>query len=279
MNKRKYYYYLPKEYWKKHDYCEFLITQIEDLILNKVFKDLHTQTVKFPDEYSELVKSIDEESNHLFDFLEEHKFTDELNHIVRNQLLLGLIRETCYSIQESLLCSLKMRMTVSFTLLRKPFLEILIVLMRMLNDNDFIENFNNNENFDPIKSTPEQKKILIEKTNIFFFDKYNCTDVFEFIFDKNQSDSIFNITNNAIHLFTDRNPNNKTEKQNLNFIFSTYENTESQWEYIYETVPMILNFLTDLIDLLVLKCTSIEQKVFTDRINKRERLRKLNNVC
>ena len=100
-----------------------------------------------------------------------------------------------------------------------------------------------------------------------------------YIFDKDESDSIVNITNNAIHLFTDRNPKNRTEKQNLNFIFSDYESTESQWKYIYSRLPMILNFLTDLIDLLVLKSTSIEQKIFTERIIKREQLKKRNNVC
>ncbi|MFD1604118.1 hypothetical protein ACFSJW_08570 [Flavobacterium artemisiae] len=279
MKKRINYYYLPQEYWKKHDYCEFLINQVEDLLLNKVFKDLNTQTITFPDEFMEALQDIDDEQNHIFDFLEKHKFNDELTHIVRCHLLSALIRETCYSIQESLLCSLKMRLTVSFTLLRKPFLEILIVLMRMLNETDFIEKFNYQDNFDPIKTTPEQKRRLIANTNKFFFEKYNCEDLFECIFDKDEIESIFNITNNAIHLFTDRNPKNKTEKQNLNFIFSDYQNTDSQWEYIYFTLPMILNFLTDLIDLLVLKCTPVEQKVFTLRMQKRDRLRRLNNVC
>lgn len=278
MRIRKEYYYLPKEFWEKHDYCEFLINQVEDLLLNKTFKDLQTQTITFPDEFTSIIKDIDDEKNHLFDILEEHNFTSELNDIVRNQLLNALIRETCYSIQESLFCSLKMRMTITFTLLRKPFLEILIILMKILNEEDFIEKFNKKENYDPIKTTPEQKKSLIEKTNKFLFDKYDCNDLFQYIFDKDDSDSIFNITNNAIHLFTDRNPISKTEKQNLNFIFSNYENTKSQWEYIYLTLPMILSFLTDLIDLLVFKSTSIEEKIFTKRINKREHLRKINNV-
>ena len=182
MDKRKNYYYLPKEYWKKHDYCEFLIGQVEDLLLNKTFKDFQSLTIDFPDEYSELLKEIDNENNHLFDFLEEHNLIDELNHIVLNHLLRALIRETCYSIQESLFCSLKMRMTVTFTLLRKPFLEILIVLMKMLNDENFIQDFNKREKFDPIKTTPEQKKSLIAKTNIFFKEKYVCDEVFEYIY-------------------------------------------------------------------------------------------------
>lgn len=57
------------------------------LIIDIVFKDLHTQTVKFPNEYCECIKNIDNESNHLFEFLEVQKYTDELNHIVRNQLV------------------------------------------------------------------------------------------------------------------------------------------------------------------------------------------------
>src|SRR5699024_2775126 len=142
--------------------------------------------------------------------------------------------ETCYFLQESLLCSLKMRMTVCFTLLRKPFLEISILLMRILNETDFIDRFSNEDGFDPIKTTPNQKKQLIEKTNYFLNDKFQADDIFNYIFSKEFGDSLFNLTNNAIHLYTDRNPIAATEKQNLNFIFSTKKDIEAQWEYIYD---------------------------------------------
>jgi len=275
MTNRVEYYYLPKKYWKKHNYCEFVINQIEELILDDIFIELKVQTFEFSKDILDKINVSDE---HLFDRMSELGFTNELTKVVRTQLILSLIMETCYFIQESLLCSLKMRMTVCFTLLRKPFLEILILVMRILNEADFIDKFSNIEDFDPIKTTPNEKKDLIIKTNYLLNDLFNNDDLYQYIFDKDYGDSLFNITNNAIHLYTDRNPVSATEKQNLNFIFGTQENIDDMWEYIYYNIPMLLTFLAFSIDLLVFKSTTVGEDVFLKRHKMREKLRKKYKV-
>lgn len=274
MTKRIEYYYLPKKFRKKHDYCELVITDIEKLVIDQTFEELKAQTIKLPDN----LKIENNAQEHLFDILQANGLKTELNQVVRTHLLLSLIMETCYFLQESLLCSLKMRMTVCFTLLRKPFLEISILLMRILNESDFIDRFSNEDKFDPIKTTPNQKKELIEKTNYFLNDKFQPDDIFDYIFSKDFGDSLFNLTNNAIHLYTDRNPIAATEKQNLNFIFSTREDIEAQWEYIYDNLPMLISFIADLIEILVFKSTSVDEKVFMARIKERDKMRKKYNV-
>ncbi|WP_374460656.1 hypothetical protein [Chryseobacterium taeanense] len=275
MIKRVEYYYLPKKYWKKHNYCEFVINQIEELILDDRFIELKVQKFEFS---KEIIDKINVPGEHLFDRMSALGFNNELTKIVRTQLVLSLIMETCYFIQESLLCSLKMRMTVCFTLLRKPFLEILILVMRILNESDFIDKFNNLEGFDPIKTTPNEKKALIIKTNYLLNDLFNNEDLYQYIFDKDFGDSLFNITNNAIHLYTDRNPVSATDKQNLNFIFGTQENIDDMWEYIYYNIPMLLTFLAFSIDLLVLKSTTVDENIFLKRHKMREKLRKKYKV-
>lgn len=275
MINRVEHYYLPKKYWKKHNYCEFVINQIEELILDDIFIELKVQTFEFSKDILDKINVSDE---HLFDRMSELGFTNELTKVVRTQLILSLIMETCYFIQESLLCSLKMRMTVCFTLLRKPFLEILIVVMRILNESDFIDKFNNLEGFDPIKTTPNEKKDLITKTNYLLKYLFNNEDLYQCIFDKDFGDSLFNITNNAIHLYTDRNPVSATDKQNLNFIFGTQENIDDMWEYIYYNIPMLLTFLAFSIDLLVFKSTTVDEDVFLKRHKMREKLRKRYKV-
>lgn len=275
MTKRIEYYYLPKKYWKKHNYCEFVINQIEELILDERFIELKVQTFEFS---KDVIDKINVSDEHLFDRMSDLGFNNELTKVVRTQLILSLIMETCYFLQESLLCSLKMRMTVCFTLLRKPFLEILILVMRILNESDFIDKFNNLEGFDPIKTTPNEKKDLIIKTNYLLNDLFNNDDLYQFIFDKDYGDSLFNITNNAIHLYTDRNPVSATEKQNLNFIFGTQENVDDMWEYIYYNIPMLLTFLAFSIDLLVFKSTTVDEDAFLKRHKMREKLRKKYKV-
>src|SRR5690625_4448552 len=143
MKKRIEYYYLPKKFRKKHDYCEFVITEIEKIVLEETFLELKTQTLKLPDN----IKIEKDTQEHIFDILQANGLKAEHNQIVRTHLILSLIMETCYFLQESLLCSLKMRMTVCFTLLRKPFLEISILLMRILNETDFIDRFSNEDGF------------------------------------------------------------------------------------------------------------------------------------
>lgn len=275
-NPIKSYQYLPAKFHKRHDYCEFVISQIEDLILNEEFIELKTQVFEFPPEF---IKKLDTSDKHFLDLLEEEKYDDIVFHLIKNRVLLSLIMETCYFLQESFLCSLKMRMTVCFTLLRKPFLEILMVLMRILNDEDFIDNFNHTENYDPILASPGKKKELLNQSNKWLHNKYNSEDLYDFIYNKDFGDSLFNLTNNAIHLYTDRNPISATEKQNLNFIFSNKENIESQWEYVYEYMPMLVTFMADIVDLLVLKSTSVKEKTFVIRMKARDRLRKKNDVC
>lgn len=268
------YYYLPKKYFKKHDYCVFVINQIEDLILNKKFKELSYQSFDFPPEFIDLINSSDK---HILDLLEDNNYKVELMTIVRNQVILGLLRETCYFIQEALAASLKMRMTVCFTLFRKPFLEILIILMRILNEDDFVIKFNYLDKFDPIKTTPHTKINLLTTSNEWLDNKYDVEELNDLIFNKDSEESLFTLTNNAIHLFTDRNKS-ETGKQNLNFIFSNQEDIESQWEYIYDVIPMTLTFLADIIEVLVYKSITVEEKVIYKRVKERETIRKKYNI-
>ncbi|MFC4688329.1 hypothetical protein ACFO4P_15395 [Epilithonimonas pallida] len=269
------YYSLPDKFRKSHDYCEFVINQIEELVLDDKFIQLKMQTFEFSED---VMSRIDVPEEHIFDRLSELGLIAELNKVVTNHLLLSLIMETCYFIQESLLCCLKMRMTVCFTLLRKPFLEISIIIMKLLNESDFIDKFNNVEGFDPIKTTIAEKKILISKTNQLLKNNFDDEDLYDLIFNKEFGNSLFNLTNSAIHLYTDRNPISATEKQNLNLIFGTQENIDDMWEHIYDTIPMLLSFLAGALDELVYKCTDVDQTVFAERSSVRHRMRRICKV-
>lgn len=275
MKKRKHYYYLPTEYQKAHDYCEYVLFQIEELILNNTFVELEKQSLEFTPEFMKVLEKSDE---HILDLLQQHQQEDAVFHIVKNTMLRSLIIDTCYFLQEGFLCSLKMRLTVSFTLFRKPFLEILIVLMRVLCEKSFILDFNSKPNFDPIKTTPSRKRELIQCSNEKLMKKFVEDDIFDYIFNKDFGDSLFNISNHAIHLYTDRNPVSKTVQQNLNFIFSNTHDIKNQWDYIYNTLPMLVSFIADLIDLLVFKSTRVDEKVFVRRLRKREKMRRLSNL-
>lgn len=271
MNKRIEYYYLPKKYHRTHDYCEFVIFQIEEFITQKKFDELRFQTIKYSPEIGEKLAA---HKGHIFDFLEENELYEDLNKIVACNLLNSLIMETCYFLQEGYLCSLKRRLSVAFTLFRKPFFEILIVHLRLLLEDDFLNRFNNEENFNPTSLSASEKKGFLEIVNVLLNNLYDISDLYDYLFDKGFGDNIYNIGNTAIHLYTGNNPVIKTEKQNLNFIFSNNDDAQSQWEYIYTIMPMLLTFLADLTELNVMKFTTVNDKLFNKRIADRYKMKK-----
>ena len=146
--------------------------------------------------------------------------------------------------------------------------------MRILCEESFILDFNSKPDFDPIKTSPTRKMELIQCSNERLMKKFVADDIFDYVFNKDFGDSLFNISNHAIHLYTDRNPVSKTVQQNLNFIFSNTHDIKSQWDYIYNTLPMLVSFIADLIDLLVFKSTNVEEHVFKERLRQRELQRK-----
>lgn len=271
MNKRIEYYYLPEKYHRIHDYCEFVVFQIEDFITKKTFDELRFQTIKYSPEVG---KKLMAHKGHIFDFLEENKMYTELNKIVACNLLNSLIIESCYFLQEGYLCSLKQRLSVAFTLFRKPFFEILIIQLRLFVEDGFLDRFNTEDNFNPIALPATQKKEYLEIVNILLNNLYNTSDLYDYLFDKSYGDNIYNIGNTAIHLYTGNNPVIKTEKQNLNFIFSVKEDIQTQWEYIYSIMPMLLTFFADLTELNMLKYTTVKDSIFNRRIADRYRMRK-----
>jgi hypothetical protein len=204
--------------------------------------------------------------------------TDEADHIVSNHVLNSLLMDTCYFLQEAFLCSLKMRLSVSFTLFRKPFSEILIILMRLLLEKDFIAKFNNEDNFNPTALPAENKKVYLEIINAALNNMYRVDDLYEYLFDKSHGDNLYNIGNHAIHLYTGKNPAIKTEKQNLNFIFSNKEDINAQWEYIYTIIPMLLSFLVEVAELCVMNGTDVPDGIFKRRFNDRYQMKKRCHV-
>ncbi|MEC3881954.1 hypothetical protein [Parapedobacter sp. 10938] len=257
------YLFLPKEFHRKHDVCMFLIGQIEEFITDENYSDLRQKTIN-------LDKNNLLPNEHIFDFLIRIGKKDEHDSIVSNSVIRSLLMDVCYFIQEGLTCSLKQRLTVSFALLRKPFVYNLIVMLRLLYEEDFIDLFNTKSDFDPAAISKEDRDALIEislthlTTPVFKLD-----DINDWIFNKALSDSIINMSDKALHLSTTRNKNNQTGAQNFNFIFSNYDDIYSQWEYIYSRMPALLLYLVQITDVLVLSAIDVDDSLFEARVIKR----------
>lgn len=264
---------LPQKFHHQHRSCEFLLYQIEDFVTAKTFKDLKFQTIQLDD----AEKLLDGE--HILDYLIRVNKSDKHDEIISSNILNAVIADTCQFLQISLFASLQQRVTVTFSLLRKPFVYNLLVILRLYLTSDFLEKFNKEESFD---TTRLSQKDIIELLNIserlLSSKSIKAEDVYNFVFNAALPDSLVNMSNKAIHPSTTRNKNNVTEIQNINFMFSTKDNIMTQWDYLYRRLPFLLLYLNEILEFIMLDHVNLDKTIYTDRLTERANFFKQNNI-
>jgi len=249
------FYYLPKEYRKTHEACFELVKQIEEFIVGKDYEFLRVSTFELTeDEKDHLVECGD-----IWEFMKkyrEDRFYSQLN----RQLVLGLLMDFCYFIQESLDCSNKMRLVVSYALLRRPLVDNLKLLLRILEDKSFYDNFIERDDYDPASMKDEELKEMLSATDEIRFAKpVTGSFIYECVYKKNNPGSVVNLSNRAIHPVTTR-PWNKTGAMNCNFMFTTPVDIVELWDHYYAYLPAILIFYSELFNYAVFE-------LFKDEVN------------
>lgn len=263
-NERYDFLYLPKRFQAQHQTCEFLVYQIEDFILKEAYEGLRRQTISFETE------PIVHHGEHILSFLKRTGKNDKHDEIITNTLLNGLIADTCQFLQVALFASLQQRLTVAFSLIRKPFVYNLLVILRLYFTTDFHERFNSEEKFDTTDLKKEDIIELLEISEKVLYSKnIKAEEIYRIIFDQSSGDSIVNMSNKALHPSTTRNKANLTEVQNLNFIFSTTESIETQWDYLYRKLPFLLLYLNEVLDFIVFSQLNLDNQIYADRLLER----------
>lgn len=255
---------LPQKFHRQHRSCEFLLYQIEDFVTADAFKDLKVQTLNFDKE----VELMDGE--HILDYLIRNNQSDKHDEIITSQILNAVIADTCQFLQIALFSSLQQRLTVTFSLIRKPFVYNLLVILRLYLTSDFLEKFNKEDGFDTTGISQEDIIELLKASESFLFSKtIKASDVFDFVFNPNLPDSLINISNKALHPSTTRNKNNKTEIQNINFVFSTKEGVLQQWEYLYNRLTFLLLYLNEIHEAIVFNHLKLDESIYIKRLEER----------
>ena len=240
------FYYLPEEHRAIHTACFELVRQIEEFIVGKDYQFLQITSA----ELSLEEKARLDECGDLWDFLKKYK-EEQFYTLLNKQLILGLLKDFCYFMQESLDCSNKKRLVISYALLRRPLYDNLKILLRIIGDEKFYDNFIEKDNYDPANMKDDEvKKLLNETDEIRMMKSITGSFMFECIFDTKNSGSIINLSNRAIHPVTTR-PWNKTGAMNCNFMFMTPIDTLELWKHYYAYLPAILVFISDLFNTAV----------------------------
>ena len=240
------FYYLPEEYRAVHTACFELIRQIEEFIVGKEYVFLWVSHTDLTDEEKERL----DECGDVWDFMKKYK-EEQFYTLLNKQLILGLLKDFCYFMQESMDCSNKNRLVVSYALLRRPLVDNLRILLRILADESFYDNFIERDDYDPAKMDDEETKAILKTTDEIRLTKPITGEfIYECIYDQSNPGSIINLSNRAIHPVTTRRKN-KTGAMNCNFMFMTNEDTVELWKHYYAYLPAILIFYSELFNTAV----------------------------
>lgn len=273
-NERFDFIYLPEEFQRHHKSCEFLLYQIEDFVVKDEYRKLRVKSLQFKEEPDFL------EGEHILDYLLRSGEHDKHSEIITSNILNALIADICQFMQIALFASLQKRLTVTFALIRKPFVYNLLVILRLYFTSDFLDRFNNEEKFDTAKLSEDDIKELLRVSEDALFSKsIKAADIYDIVFNPASPDSIKNMSNKALHPSTTLNKNNLTEIQNLNFVFSTEKSIETQWDYLYRKLPLLLLYLNEVLEFIVFDHLKVDDKIYVERLIERADFFKHNNAC
>lgn len=273
-NERFDFIYLLEKFQQHHKLCEFLLYQIEDFVVKDDYRKLRVQSLQFTEEPDFL------EGENILDYLIRSGEHDKHNEIITSNILNSLIADICQFMQIALFASLQKRLTVTFALIRKPFVYNLLVILRLYFTSDFLDRFNNEEKFDTAKLSEDDIKGLLQVSEEVLFSKsIKAADIYDIVFNPASPDSIKNMSNKALHPSTTQNKNNLTEIQNLNFVFSTEKSIETQWDYLYRKLPLLLLYLNEVLEFIVFDHLKVDNKVYAERLIERADFFKHNNAC
>lgn len=168
----------------------------------------------------------------------------------------ALLIDSCQFIRSAIDCATAESTTVAFALLRKPFAENLFLLEQLLlQPAKFCANLKS----DPLTlrlktlSSPEARLHHVQAVLAEIGPVGGCFDagfLAELRFEKASPDSFEPLWNKALHIITEHQAL-KTEKMNLNFVFSDRASVRSHQSFFFARVPYVLAYFREVAEALV----------------------------
>lgn len=236
---------IPPNLWIPHEFCFYLHDQIVELLIQYENSNAHNTVIEAIYEAAEQ-KNINLEELDLLQFLKEIDNKEPYNHYIFSHVVMGLVSDMLHFLCESLKSFEKHKISVAFSLLRKPLKEHLFFLSWILADeDDFIHRFET-DNYKQLSRIPKEKKISVFKkavSKVAVPELFDENLIWDIIYSKNQENGFEPTWQRATHLITSYGDLLKTEDYNINFIFenSTYGYFH---EFLYSKLPYILLFVT-----------------------------------
>lgn len=258
---------LPERFVFRHQFAFFLHDLIAKIIKTGEEKGVFQHSIILNNLEEASILSSGNEID-IIDFLMSKGYDKEVDALLTKILFDALVSDLLHYVYTALDTSAKSKLSVTFSLLRKPFKDNLYFLEWLLADSeDFFAKFKNSESYNNIaidKISAERKLEIITKSISKSTYKFLPGDfIYELRYDKTKPYSLEPLWNKANHLITSY-KDYKTEDLNLNFIFSQDRARDFQWDILYTDLSGLLMHTLFISDELYKHCTKEESTLNTE---------------
>lgn len=237
--------FIPQNLWLSHEFCFYLHDQIAHMLveydLNGVQDTVIETLLDVLNEGDHDIEELD-----VIDFLKGLDGDEPYRHYILSHVILGLTSDMLHFLHESLICFEKHKLSVAFSLLRKPLKEHLLFLCWILADeDDFIKRFEK-DNYKTLSYIDKEKQINILKKateKVALDEMFDHELLYEIIYSKKAPNGFEPTWQKATHLVTCMGKLQKTEDFNINFIFENEVNGYYH-DFLYSKLPYVLLFMT-----------------------------------
>lgn len=212
------------------------------------------------------------DTDDIFSWLESKNRVEDRAKILISTILPAVLSDSLHCIYEALENSRKAKLGVTYILIRKTLQESMYVLESIiLNKLNFAETVAN----DPLRLRPKnaggveghERRIKEVLEVIGENERLDASYIAGLRYNKKVDDSFDGICNHAMHLFTEH-PSIRTDKLNINFIFSGWDQKHTQWAYLYSRLPYLLFYMYQLVEYIIAGIAPTSQE-YLDDINRR----------
>ena len=257
---------LPIKYKKRHQLLLYLYDLLVDILVKADKYQLSSLSFKFTNEIDDKIDLLDE--------LERQKDLEISESVFIPHIFFSILRDLNYYLFESLSCIERGKVTVAFSLARKPLQDNLFYLSWILvQPHEFLGKvqYGSPEEYDvsDLKGRKDfvidlfsKAKVLVQSKNSsldFSKELINPELLYDVVYNRKAENSLTSAFDKSIHLVT-RNKNYPTEKQNLNFIFADDKIWDDFWNLYYEKIPYILIYLVEVVFAIFEKYIDIDKE-------------------
>lgn len=190
----------------------------------------------------------------LWSWLEEHGHTEVTDALTMALGFRAVVVDLCLFLLEALRASEQRKMTVAFSLLRKPLTEHLYYLEWLLSDpEEFVATMKSGSASDLALNTGLNSGAVLRRIQAAlslseWAPSLDSDWLFAMRYSKDPPYQLQKLFHQSLHLVT-RHKKLTTTPQNLNLIFSDQEAQEDQREYLYSYLPLLIDYAFSIVRL------------------------------